>query len=294
MLRHALALCLGGALAIAGIPAAQAQTVVTDGDVQKGIRLVDDGDYDAAIVVLDTAARRLAGDASKVRDLSQAYLYLGIAYVGKGHEAAAKAKFREAVAGIKDLTLSAEKYPPKVINLFEAARDEARAAATPAAAAPPATTASTRPAAPAAKSGGGGGGKKVLLIVGGLAVAGGGAAVALGGGGGDSTSSNSTPGQSLERSEVIGPQEQKYITVTPSRAGTLTIQLQWRSRDLRIEADCAEQSPPYTGCGGNYQRTSDTTATYTASVQQKEYLVILSNWSSQPTPETCTVTIRYP
>lgn len=287
MLRHVLVLCLGGALAIAGIPAAQAQTAVADVDVQKGIRLVDDGDYDAAIVVLDNAARRLSGDASKVRDLSQAYLYLGIAYVGKGHEAAAKAKFREAVAGIKDLTLSAEKYPPKVINLFEAARDEARAAAT-----PPATTASTRPAAPAPKSGGGGG-KKVLLIVGGLAVAGGGAAVALGGGG-DGTSSSSTPGQSLERTESFGGQDQKFYTVTPSRAGTLTVQLQWRTREVKIEADCQEHNPPYSGCGGTYQRTSDTTATYTTSVQQKEYDIVLSNWTGQPTPETCTVTIRYP
>jgi hypothetical protein len=290
VLRHALVLCLGGALAVGGVPAAQAQTAVTDVDVQKGIRLVDDGDYDAAIVVLDNAARRLSGDASKVRDLSQAYLYLGIAYVGKGHEAAAKAKFREAVAGIKDLTLSAEKYPPKVINLFEAARDEARAAVP---AATPATTASTRPSAPAQKSGGGG--KKVLLIVGGLAVAGGGAAVALGGGGSSTDDSSSGgSGQSLERSEVIGPQEQKIFNVTPSRAGTLQVQVTWRNRDLRIDVGCQEHAPPYVQCGGNYVRTSDTTATFNVSVQQKEYDVILSNFSSVATPEPCTVVVRYP
>jgi hypothetical protein len=263
-------------------------------DVQKGIRLVDDGDYDAAIVVLDNAARRLSGDSSKVRDLSQAYLYLGIAYVGKGHEAAAKAKFREAVAGIKDLSLSAEKYPPKVINLFEAARDEARAAAPPAAPAATPATASTRPAAPPEK--GGGGGKKVLLVVGGLAVAGGGAAVALGGGGGSSTddSSSGGSGQTLERSEVIGPQEQKIFNVTPSRSGTLQVQVTWRNRELRIDVGCQEHAPPYTGCGGNYVRTSDTTGTFTVSVQQKEYDVILSNFSNVATPEPCTVVVRYP
>jgi hypothetical protein len=290
VLRHALVLCLGGALAIGGVPAAQAQTTVTDVDVQKGIRLVDDGDYDAAIVVLDTAARRLSGDASKVRELSQAYLYLGIAYVGKGHEAAAKAKFREAVAGIKDLTLSAEKYPPKVINLFEAARDEARAGAAPPATVPSSTI--TNVPLPAKT---GGGGKKVLLIVGGLAVAGGGAAVALGGGGsstGDSSSGGS--GQTLERSEVIGPQEQKIFNVTPSRAGTLQVQVTWRNRDLRIDVGCQEHAPPYVQCGGNYVRTSDTTATFNVSVQQKEYDVILSNFSSVATPEPCTVVVRYP
>ena len=32
----------------------------------------------------------LAGDSAHIRDLSQAYLYLGIAYIGKGHEAAEK------------------------------------------------------------------------------------------------------------------------------------------------------------------------------------------------------------
>jgi hypothetical protein len=290
VLRHALVLCLGGALAIGGVPAAQAQTTVTDVDVQKGIRLVDDGDYDAAIVVLDTAARRLSGDASKVRELSQAYLYLGIAYVGKGHEAAAKAKFREAVAGIKDLTLSAEKYPPKVINLFEAARDEARAGAAPPATVPSSTI--TNVPLPAKT---GGGGKKVLLIVGGLAVAGGGAAVALGGGGsstGDSSSGGS--GQTLERSEVIGPQEQKIFNVTPSRAGTLQVQVTWRNRDLRIDVGCQEHAPPYVQCGGNYVRTSDTTATFNVSVTQKEYDVILSNFSSVATPEPCTVVVRYP
>ena len=174
-MRIALALSLSGALVFAGGPAAYSQTSVTDADVQKGIRMVDDGDYDAAILLLDAAARRLSADTSKVRDLSQAYLYLGIAYVGKGHEAAAKAKFREAVARIKDLTLSPDKYPPKVIDLFEAARDEARTAG----ARPTASGAAT----PTATQGEGGGGSKKLLLIGGLGLAAaGGAAFALKGG----------------------------------------------------------------------------------------------------------------
>jgi hypothetical protein len=79
---------------------------------------------DDAIVTLDGAVRRLAADKSPPADLPQAYLYLGIAYVGKGHDAAAKAKFREALRQLKDLSLSADKFPPKVINVFETARDE--------------------------------------------------------------------------------------------------------------------------------------------------------------------------
>jgi tetratricopeptide (TPR) repeat protein len=173
-------LCLLMALVLASGPlAAQTQ----DSEVTKGIRQVDEGDYDAAIVTLDAAARRLAADKTKVKDLSQAYLYLGIAYVGKGHEAAAKAKFRDAVAQIKDLSLSADRYPPKVINLFEAAKEEARAAGTATTSAgttrPPATAAPT-PAAAAPEQGGGGGGKKLLLIGGGVAVAGAGAYLAFG------------------------------------------------------------------------------------------------------------------
>jgi tetratricopeptide (TPR) repeat protein len=118
-----LAVVLSLALPLSPI-LASAQADVTDAEVRKGIRAVDEGDYDAAIFTLDAAARRLAADSSGARDLPQAYLYLGIAYVGKGHEAAAKAKFREALRQIKDLSLNADRYPPKVIDVFEAAKAE--------------------------------------------------------------------------------------------------------------------------------------------------------------------------
>jgi hypothetical protein len=90
VLRNALCLLLALGL-LAGAPIAAQTPAATDPEVTKGIRQVDEGDYDAAIVTLDGAARRLATDKNKVKDLSQAYLYLGIAYVGKGHEAAAGA-----------------------------------------------------------------------------------------------------------------------------------------------------------------------------------------------------------
>ena len=73
---------------------------------------------------------------------------------------------------MKDLSLSPEKFPPKVIDLFEAARSEARAAAP-----------ATPPAAVPAKKGSGG--KAILIGVGALAVGGGVALAAGGGGGGD-------------------------------------------------------------------------------------------------------------
>ena len=71
---------------------------------------------------------------------------------------------------IKDLTLSPDKFAPRVIDLVEAAKAEART-----------TAAGAKPAAAPAKKGGG---SKKLLIFGGLGVAAaGGAALALKGGG---------------------------------------------------------------------------------------------------------------
>jgi hypothetical protein len=178
-LRFCLFLALAGVLG--GPPAWSAPEAIADSDVKEGIRLVEIGEYDAAILTLDNAARRLAADPAQVGELSQAYLYLGIAYLGKGHEAAARARFRDAVTQMKDLTLSPEEFPPKVIDLFEAAREDTlkATAATPSESPPAAAPEST--AAPPPKKGS----SKTLLILGGIGAAGAVGALALGGGGGD-------------------------------------------------------------------------------------------------------------
>lgn len=291
-IQRVVSLLLAAALAL---PAGAADAPV-DPDVDKGIRLVDDGDYDAAIVTLDAAARRLATDPARGRDLSQAYLYLGIAYVGKGHEAAAKAKFREAVSRIKDLTLSPDRYPPKVIDLFEAARDEAQAAAR--AAPAPAPVASAPDAASGGKKGGG---SKTLLIVGGVAAAGGVAALAMGGGGSSSRAvAGSGPGpsgqQQLQQSAVVPAGQQQFFTFTTTRAGTVEVKLSWQTRAIKLDIACQDQNPPYTDCGGRYTRTTDTTANYTFSASQKSYLVAVGNYE-HPDPrasEPFTIQILYP
>lgn len=217
MLGKALCLCLVVGLAAPGM--AGAQPPPTDPEIVKGMRQVDEGDYDAAIVTLDTAARRLSSDPGKTRELSHAYLYLGIAYVGKGHEAAAKAKFREAVAGIKDLTLSADKYPPKVINLFEAARDEARTASVVPAAAP---------REPVKK-----GGHKGLLIGGLVVAAGGGAALALKGGGSDSSGGCDT--FFAGPSGLLNPSQPAFeFNVGPAQAGHWTANVRWTVVELLV------------------------------------------------------------
>lgn len=213
---------VGLALAVLAPGTVRAQAPATDPEVAKGIAQVEDGDYDGAIFTLDRAARRLAADAARIRETSQAYLYLGIAYVGKGHEAAAKAKFREALAGMKELSLSPEKFPPKVIDLFEAARAE-RASAAPAAAA-------------ARKKGSGG--KAVLIGVGVLAV-GGGVAVAAGGGGGggDTAGGGTQPTTATETYTGLLTVSQSGAQIplpVPQAAGPWRAELEWNAAGTEV------------------------------------------------------------
>jgi hypothetical protein len=286
LLRHVLSVVLAWGLVAGSFPAAQ--PAPSDSEVIKGIRQVDEGDYDAAIVTLDAASRRLAGDPARVRDLSQAYLYLGIAYVGKGHEAAAKAKFREAVRQIKDLVLSTDKYPPKVIDLFEAAREEVnRAAPAPPAAAP--SAAASSPAPPAKK-----GASHKGLIIGGVVLAGAGVAVAAAGGGGGSSAAVTPPDTRTSQTFTgnVPANEIRGFTVTASKAGALEATLTWSTRTLSLTIDCQEHNPPYNQCGHS-NRTTDTSASLTVTVTQREYDIIVNNFNDAG-PEPFTLTVRYP
>lgn len=290
MPRKVLILMLTVGFLSGSFPAAS-QPAPSDPEVVKGIRQVDEGDYDAAIVTLDAASRRLAADPARARDLSQAYLYLGIAYVGKGHEAAARAKFREAVRQIRDLVLSTDKYPPKVIDLFEAAREEVNRAESAAVAAAPSPSA---PSAPAPKKGGSHKG----LIIGGVALAGAGVAVAAGasGGGGSGGGPGGGPAADTRSSQVfmgtLPANETRGFTVTASKAGTLEASLTWTTRTISLTIDCQEKNPPYTECGHS-NRTTDTSAALTANVTQKEYDIIVNNFNDAG-PEPFTLTVRYP
>jgi len=218
--RAALRVVLSLALALGSVPSG-AQAPPSDAEVLKGIKQVDDGDYDAAILTLDSAARRLATDPKRGRELSQAYLYLGIAYVGKGQEAAARARFREALGQIKDLSLSPDRYPPKVIDIFEAAKEDMAKAPPPA------------PAPPAAKKGGGG---KTLLIIGGVAAVGAGVAVAAGGGGGSPSGS----GASSLTTDTFGPitlsidECCRNFGIFVTRPGTLNATVTWTNPNTQF------------------------------------------------------------
>ena len=96
------------------------------GDVESGVQLVEEGEFEKGIVVLDAAVQRLTGP-EKHGQRARAYVYLGIAYFGLAQIEAARERFRAALGEVGDLTLSTDEYPPRVVDLFEQARREVNA-----------------------------------------------------------------------------------------------------------------------------------------------------------------------
>jgi hypothetical protein len=92
--------------------------------LSEGRTLVQQGDFESAVLTRDEATRVLAGDATRTRALADAYLLLGIAYVGLNQELNARAKFMEVLKKEPQLHLSELTYSRQVIRVFEAARQE--------------------------------------------------------------------------------------------------------------------------------------------------------------------------
>jgi tetratricopeptide (TPR) repeat protein len=298
MLRRGLvSLFLSLILAVTPALSAAAEPSVTDPDVQKGVQQVDEGDYDAAIFTLDAAARRLAGDPKRVADLSQAYLYLGIAYMGKGHQAAAHAKFREAVQQIRDISLSPDRFPPKVIDALEAARAEVRTTA--------ATTASatTAPATPPGKKGGGG---KALLILGGVAAVGGGVAVAAGGGGGDSGGA-STPADN-RRVQTFGgtlcgdyetcpDSAYRNVDIVVTNPGTLEATVTWGNPSIFFFIELKTENYDLVATSNrttNTQSQVSSAVTPRTSSPSAAYILTVGRGDGNPVTDNFTLTVRHP
>jgi hypothetical protein len=119
-----------GHLALAALmaaPPAAATSGAPDPELLAGIRQVKEGDFEGAVLTLDVVARRFSEDSSHSRDLAQANLYLGIAYVGLDQRPAAKERFHRAVEADRNLSLSPDRFSPKVLALFEEARREVEA-----------------------------------------------------------------------------------------------------------------------------------------------------------------------
>jgi hypothetical protein len=160
------------ALALASLPFAPlVQAAGANVDLAAGVRHVEEGDFEAAIPVLDRAVQTLSKQKGVSKELAHAYLYLAIANLGMSQEASAKARLLDALANDRELSLSPDEYPPKVIKLFDEVRREAGMATTPAARPKPAVAAQPKKE---------GGRSKLPYILGGVVVAGAGVALATG------------------------------------------------------------------------------------------------------------------
>lgn len=107
------------------IPAPVRAAEPPEADLARGIRQVQEGDFETAVVTLQGATRQLAGQTTRRQELAQAHLYLGIAHVALDQPAEARTAFKAALAQNKDLRLTPDRFSPKVIAAFEEARREA-------------------------------------------------------------------------------------------------------------------------------------------------------------------------
>lgn len=183
-----------------------------DVEVQKGVSQVEEGDYDTALLTLDAAARRLVSDPSRSRELARAYLYLGIAYLAKGHETSARARFREALAQAGDLELEPDQFAPRVIELFEKAREDVKTTVPP----------------PEKK------GRKGLWIGAGVVAAGGGVALAVGSGGG--TPSSPPPPRTLTFDGLLGARgDSSQHDFAAGASGSCQARLTWTDGGTEVK-----------------------------------------------------------
>jgi hypothetical protein len=97
-------------------------STIEDPLLDAGVRQTRDGDFEGAVLTLDAVARDLAKATGRSKDLARAYLFLGVAYLGLGQEALARARFLQALQQEPGLRLSPEEFSPKVIRAFEASR----------------------------------------------------------------------------------------------------------------------------------------------------------------------------
>jgi len=97
----------------------------TDPGLEKGVALAQQGDFEEAVITLDAAARRLAAERGRAPELARAYLYLAISYLGLSQEQKAKAQFLQAWKTDKGMELSPSEFPPRILEFFDKAREEA-------------------------------------------------------------------------------------------------------------------------------------------------------------------------
>lgn len=183
-------------------------------ELGQGIRQVEEGDLDAAIITLDGVIQRLREAAGSRTDLALAHFYLGVSYLGVSQAERAAAQFKEAWRNNRELKPDPKKFPPRVLQAYEKARAEASRDQTPA----------------EPEKAKGGGSSKPLVILGGVAAIGTGVALA----GGSSPAANSTPPAALPQvlvsgnSTISGPNiTTRFSAFTVPSAGVIEFTGNW-------------------------------------------------------------------
>jgi chitodextrinase len=212
-------LLTGLALSVAIQLPAQAPSTTTQ-DLATGIHQVNEGDLDAATMTLDSVVQRLKQEKGREKDLATAHLYLAMAHLALSQWERAKGEMREAWRNDRQLALDPQKFPPRVIQLYEETKREQRQA----------ETATAKPAAaqavPAQKSRS----RALPILIGGGLAAGAAVGIAAAAGGGSSStlpasvSASASPGGTA----IVGVTQ---VTLTATAANLTTPTYSWSFGD---------------------------------------------------------------
>jgi hypothetical protein len=88
----------------------------------RGIEAFRQGDYEAALLSLDTAVRELSGTPDSNSHLASAYLHLGATYAHLRQPTLARSKFVEALRADPRIAPGADEFAPAVHRIFLEAR----------------------------------------------------------------------------------------------------------------------------------------------------------------------------
>ena len=115
-----------------GLAVEQQQGTSTLDALNEGIQLIDEGDYEAAIDVLEAAVLELDAAQAASSDMARSYFYVGIARVFVVGDDEARFAFLEAQRHDPQFRPSPTNFPQRVIRLWEEAGTMDREAESPA------------------------------------------------------------------------------------------------------------------------------------------------------------------
>jgi hypothetical protein len=96
-----------------------AQAPAVNPALAEGVRLVNEGDFEAAIKSLETAAASLRAQRGREKESATAYLYWGVAAMGLDNEQLARERFRAALGADPELKLLPKQFAAKAQRVFE-------------------------------------------------------------------------------------------------------------------------------------------------------------------------------